>query len=250
LAESLDHIGPMARTVSDVAAMLEVIAGADAQDPTALQASVPDYLHGIGTGIEGLTVGVDWAFATRSVAPAMAAAFTEAVAVLETLGAHIRTIRLPRLPVAEVMPLLTAEMAAAHEETFPARAGEYGPALAASLRGAERLSGVTVAKALTARLRFSGELARVFEDVDLIATPTTPRGAPPWEEAEARLMRYTLPFDMSGSPALSIPCGFDEDGLPLSLQLIGRHLAEDVVCRVGHAFQSATDWHSRRPALE
>jgi amidase len=204
-------------------------------------------------------IGVDWAFATEGVDPAMAGAFTAALALLEEMGARIRPIAFPDSQAMQVMPLLTAEVGAAHEATFPSRADQYGPSLSRMLQGAVGLGGVHVANAVNARLRFNGALAKVFEQVDVIAMPTLPRGAPTWEEIGvmgedmmgmmANLMRYTLPFDMSGSPTLSVPCGFDALGLPLSLQLIGRHLSESVICRAGHAYQMATDFHTRRPPL-
>jgi amidase len=259
LAESFDHIGPMARSTADAAAILKAIAGADPDDPTALPDAVPDYLAQMQGGVDGLTIGVDWAFATEDVAPDVAAAFTAAIALLETMGARIRPVTFPANHPASVMALLTAEVGAAHADTFPSRADEYGPSLRVMLEGAAQISGVMAADAMNARLRFNGELAKVFEQVDVIATPTLPRTAPTWEEIAIMgedmmgkmvgLMRYTLPFDMSGSPTLSVPCGFGVDSLPMSLQLIGRHLQEGVICRAGHAYQMATDFHTRRPPL-
>jgi len=258
LAETFDHIGPMARTVSDAAAILRVIAGADPHDPTALPDPTPDYLVGLGAGIADLTIGVDWSFATEGVDPQMATAFTAAVAVLESLGATIRPIRFPPMPIAEVMAVVSAEVAAAHVETYPQRASEYGPALVEMLEGGWAVTGVGAARGNVARLNFAGALAKVFTEVDVIATPTLPRGAPRWDDVEvmdmgalgASLMRFTFAFNMSGSPTLSLPCGTDDKGLPLSLQLIGRHLAEAVICRAGHAYQTATDHHTRHPALD
>jgi amidase len=259
LAESFDHIGPMARSTADAAAILRAIAGADPDDPTALPAPVPDYLAEIEGGVSGLTIGVDWAYATDGVEAAVAAAFTAAVAVLEEMGARIQTIVFPAGRGLDATALMMAEVAAAHADTFPSRADEYGPSLRGMIDGGRQIPSVAVAGALNARLRFNGELATVFETVDMIATPTLPRTAPTWEEIAimgqdmaammGNLMRYTLPFDLSGSPTLSVPCGLDALGLPMSLQLIGRHLDESALCRAGHAYQSATDFHTLRPPL-
>ena len=257
LAETFDHIGPMARTVADAAAILRVIAGADPDDPTALPGPTPDYLATINGGIDGLIVGVDWAYATDGVDPVMVQAFEAAIATLESLGARIRPVTFPAVPQSETMALLMAEVAAAHVESFPARAADYGPRLAEMVTGGLAVSSVAVAQGNVARSVFAGALARVFEQVDVIATPTMPRAAPTWDEVDAMgaeglaasLARYTMAFCLSGSPTLSAPCGFDAKGLPLSLQLIGRHLTEEVLCRAGHAYQAVTDWHTRRPTF-
>lgn len=259
LGESLDHVGPMARTAADAAAILKAIAGGDANDPTALPDPVPDYLAEIGAGVDGLVIGVDWDFATQDVAPAMAEAFTTAIAVLEALGAVIRPVTFPSQPTGDAFNLMMAEMVASHEETFPARADDYGPGLRAMLEGGMHVTGQMVIKANLARLRFNGQLARIFQEIDILAMPTLPWGAPKWEEIDAMaedmlsmanvLMRYAVPFDLSGSPTLSVPCGFDGLGLPLSLQLVGRRLGESTICRVGHAYQGVTDFHTRHPIL-
>ncbi|WP_374573735.1 amidase [Phenylobacterium sp.] len=260
LAESFDHIGPLARSAADAAAILRAIAGADADDPTALPAPTPDYLATIGAGIEGVVVGVDWDFATTGCAPAMVEAFRAALATLEALGARTVPVTMPPAPVGEAMAAMTAEVVLAHQATFPARADDYGPSLRHMLEDGARIPGPHVAQGVLARERYRGEMARIFAQVDLIATPTLPRGAPTWDEVAAlgddmaaltaALMPYTVPFNLTGSPTLSVPCGFDPDGLPLSLQLIGRHLQEGLLCRAGHAYQQVTDFHTRRPNLD
>lgn len=259
LGQSLDHIGPMARTTADAAAILKVIAGADPNDPTALPDPVADYLSEIGAGVEGLVIGVDWAFATNDVDPDMAAAFKAAIATLEDLGAQVRPVSFPPHPTSEAFPLMMAEIVASHQDTFPSRADDYGPSLRGMLESGSEVTGQMVVRSNLARLRFNGQLARLFQDVDILAVPTLTRGAPSWTEVEEMaqdmvammngLMRYTVPFNLSGSPTLSVPCGFDARGLPLSLQLVGRRLEEGVICRAGHAYQSVTDFHTRHPIL-
>jgi amidase len=259
LGQSLDHIGPMARTTADAAAILKAIAGADVEDPTAVPDLVPDYLAEIGAGVEGLVIGVDWDFATKDVDPAMANAFTAAIATLEALGAKVRPVTFPPHPAMEGFAMMTSEIVVSHEETFPSRADDYGPRLRGMLESGQPITGAMVVKANLARLRFNGQLARLFADIDILAMPTLPWGAPTWEEIEVMandmqamitgLMRYTVPFDLSGSPTLSVPCGVDGRGLPLSLQLVGRHLEESVICRAGHAFQGVTAFHTQHPVL-
>ncbi len=249
----------MARTTADAAAILKVIAGADPNDPTALPDPVADYLSEIGAGVEGLVIGVDWAFATNDVDPDMAAAFKAAIATLEDLGAQVRPVSFPPHPTSEAFPLMMAEIVASHQDTFPSRADDYGPSLRGMLESGSEVTGQMVVRSNLARLRFNGQLARLFQDVDILAVPTLTRGAPSWTEVEEMaqdmvammngLMRYTVPFNLSGSPTLSVPCGFDARGLPLSLQLVGRRLEEGVICRAGHAYQSVTDFHTRHPIL-
>jgi amidase len=149
------------------------------------------------------------------------------------------------------------ETAIAHKETYPARAEEYGPALAQLIDQGRSLSGIEIGEIYHERLDFSGRLAALFQDVDLLLMPTMPvtvpnlsrmaeYGADP--DVLLRILRFTAPFDFSGSPTITLPSGIDSLGIPLSLQLIGRHLSEDLLCRAGHAFQQVTDWHTRRPA--
>lgn len=258
LADSLDHVGPMTRSAADAAAMLGVIAGADPQDPTALQAPVPDYLHGITRNIRDVTIGVDRHFIADGIDPEVVAAVTEAEKALRSLGAKIREIAFP--PTAKLVrgwiPFCSVETALAHRDSYPARKAEYGPDLAALIDQGRSVSGLELGEIYHDRLIFSGALAAVFEDVDLILVPTMPVPIPSLAkmteygqdpEVLLRILRFTAPFDFSGSPTITLPSGIDKAGMPLSLQLVGRHLSEDLLCRAGHAFQQVTDWHTRRP---
>ena len=262
LAESLDHIGPMARSTADAAAILQVIAGADADDPTALAEPVPDYLAELNGGISGLVVGLDRAFAGDDMPEPIVAAVENAAAVLTALGARVRPIEFPRKDRegAEIMPLVLAELRAAHAERFPAQADRYGPRLHAMLSAAQGVDALSVVRAYQARDRFAGRLREVFGDVDLILTPGLGQILPTWDEIEAcgddyaslsrTLLRFTLPFNVAGAPTISLPGGFTRDGLPIGVQLVGWRLAEPLLVRAGCAFQRATDFHTRRPPLD
>jgi amidase len=258
LAASLDHVGPMTRSAADAAAILGVIAGADSNDPTALQADVPDYLAGIGRNIRGVTIGIDRRFVSDGIDPEVVAALNEAERVFASLGALIREIAFP--PTEELVrgwiPLCSVETAIAHKDTYPARAAEYGPDLAALIDQGRRMTGLEIGAILHERLAFSGALKAVFEDVDLLLVPTMPVPIPSLARMGEygqdpnvllRILRFTAPFDMSGSPTITLPSGIDRAGMPLSLQLVGPHVSEDLLCRAGHAFQQVTDWHARRP---
>lgn len=261
LAESFDHIGPMARSVADAAAILQVIAGDDEDDPTSLLAPVPDYLAGLSGDVRGLVLGVDWSLIETHVDAAVAANVKEAIAVWTSLGVRVREIALPPFgeAVGVAMAILSAETADAHARIFPGEEDQYGPALRRMLEASGQMPALPVARGLHARTAFQGRLARLFRDVDLIITPAAPAPTPTWDELEAlgddsaavinRVARFTAPFNVTGSPTLSLPSGFSAAGLPLGVQLVGRHQDEALLCRAGHAFQQATGFHTVHPEL-
>lgn len=260
LSETLDHIGPMTRSVGDAAAMLGALAGFDAQDPTSLTADVPDYLSVLADGVRGIKIGVDEQFNSDGVDAAVSDALKTAINVLRGEGAQILSIKIP--PHDDVvdswLPICSADAAVAHSETYPSRAAEYGPVMGGLLETGVALSGAEYARATIHRQNFSGQLAKLFDEIDLIAAPSmvvpTPRldgmdelsAAPGGLE---RLIRFTSPFDHSGSPTISLPCGFTQAGTPLGFQLVGRHLDEELLLRVGHAFERATVWNARHPKV-
>jgi amidase len=260
LAETLDHVGPMTRSVADAAAMLGVIAGADRNDPTTCKAVVPDYLETIGDGIRGLRIGVDRGYATDGVDKEVIAALVEAERVLAGLGATIREVQFPAYQklVSQWIAMCSVETAAAHADTYPARKPEYGPDLAALIEQGLATKGTEIAGINLERLRFSRELSELFEVVDVLLIPTMPVPTPSLDLMKAYgedpnvllgILRFTAPFDFSGSPTLTLPNGFDAAGMPLSMQFVGPHLSEHVLVRAGHAFQVATGWRQRRPPV-
>jgi len=258
LGTSLDHVGPMTRTVADVAAMLGVIAGADPRDPTASSAAVPDYVAALDEGVAGLRIGIDEAYLAVGATPDMAAATIELGLTLERLGAKLSRVKIPDVDDAcrAWAPICGSDALATHANFFPARAGDYGPSFRSFLQMATKVSGADYAKAHAARLDFAGRLATLFRDIDVFLCPGNfgpplPTDALPpdmlWSPDFWMFMRLTAPFNISGSPTLSLPAGFSDNSLPLGVQLVGRHLDEATLCRVGHAYQGATDWHTRRP---
>jgi amidase len=262
LSESLDHIGPMARSAGDAAAILQAIAGADPRDPTALAAPVPDYVGTLGAGVSGLVVGVDWDFVTEDVAPEAVAALRAAAETLQGLGVRLREVKTPRAGDAWMTTgaMFAAEIAAAHAEHFPAKADRYGPRTRQTFAASQALDGVTVARAYQARDRFRSAMHAVFADCDLLLTPAFPIVLPTWEAVDAiiddmqaasrYIGRFTMPFNLAGTPTISLPAGFTDEGLPIGVQLVGAPLAEPVLIRAGAAFQRATDHHTRRPPLD
>jgi len=259
LGDSLDHIGPMTRSAADAALLLDAIAGFDPADPTTLRESPPGCAAALPAGARGVRIGWDDAYLSAA-SPPIVDAVRAAVEVLAQAGAQVVEVTLP--PVDELLwawPVICgAEALAAHAELYPARAASYGVGFRSFLEYASQLSAAEYARHNTNRHNWSGALRGVFEEVDVLACPSTfatamPRGAldtdAPFSPHIAPFMRFTAPYNFSGSPTLSLPCGFTDDGLPHSLQLVGAHGGEALLCRLGHTYQQLTDWHRRRPPL-
>jgi len=259
LAETMDHVGPMTRSVLDAAAMLGAIAGPDPADATALQDIPGDYLAAIDGGLRDVRIGIDRKLIGAGADEDVLRVMNDACATLARLGATIREVAFPSPDevVRDATQLCAVEAAVAHEATFPSREAEYGPVLSSLLQLGHRVDAFTLARIIERRAGFRGRLAAMFRDIDLLLMPVMNWAAPTlaWLadrqlDPELRLarIRFTAPFDMSGNPALTLPGGATADGLPVGFQVIGRHLDEALVLRAGHAFQRATDWHTRRPA--
>jgi len=260
LAASLDHLGPMCRSAADCGLILAAIAGADPHDPTALQAPVPDYLAGDIGGLAGVTIGIDADYVSAGVEPDVSASLEQAADVLRRLGASLVPVTMPRVDesVADWGSNCAVETAVAHAATFPARRSEYGPGLAAFIDLGHRLGGMDYQRILLRRADFTGRMNALFAGVDLLLVPGQPFASPTVERMAtlgrdpvqlAGLLRFTAPFDMSGHPTITLPSGFTSQGLPVAVQLAGGHLREDLLVRAGRAFQKATDWHARHPAV-
>jgi amidase len=260
LGESLDHVGPMTRTVADAAAMLAVIAGHDPADPTSRREAVDDYAAALERGVHGLRLGLDERFVTTGTAPDVAAAVVDAARTLERLGAKLVAVEVPDVEPCQSAwtKLCAAETAAAHARTYPSRAAEYGPGFRSFLEIGSEVRGADYARAHFARERFAGELRGLFERIDLLACPSMPATALPVADLppDARglgdsspLLRFTAPFNMSRNPTLSLPCGPASAGPPPSLQLVARELGEATLLQAGAAFERATRWHEQRPPV-
>jgi amidase len=260
LAATLDHIGPMARSAADCGAMLGVIAGSDPNDPTAVLDPVPNYLAGMTRGLHGLRIGVDHAWNTSRVDQTTIDTVSAALATVHNLGGDIREVKFPDVDqtITDFFPLCGVQTAVAHEATYPARKSEYGPALSGVIDLGRGLSGLEHQKLILRRIDLRGRVAAIFRDIDLllvpvqgIASPTTAQMARLGEDAEMlnALLRFTCPFNMTGSPTITLPCGFTAAGTPVAFQFVGRHLEEEMLVRAGYAYQTATDWHRKAPAL-
>lgn len=259
LAHSLDHIGPMARSAADAAALLQVLAGHDGRDPTSLGERVPDYSALLGMPLHGVSIGLDRRYVTEGVADEVSRSLFAALEVWRGLGAVVREIEMP--PLAELVDgwvVTTAvECLMAHTPTFPAQADKYGPDLRSLLELGQQVSGVQYARLAQARAEFTARLNEVLERVDVILTPAMPTPTPTKVEIEAgatpagmaSLLQFTAPFDYSGHPTITLPVDFVPPGVPLGAQLIGGHCEEARLLQVAAAYQAVTDWHRRRPPL-
>jgi amidase len=260
LAATLDHIGPMARNAADCGAMLGAIAGADPKDPTSIPTDVPDYLAGLSGNLSGLKVGVDRRWTSEGVDAAAAKAFTEALRVASALGAEIKEVTFPdpTALIADWFALCGIEAAVAHEATYPSRKAEYGPGLAGLLDLGLQQSGTDYQKIVLRREDFRGKVRALLGTVDLLAVPAQSFAAPTLAKMATLtedpdliggLLRFTAPFDMTGSPTITLPAGFTESGGPVAFQFVGRHFDEARLVQAGDAFQRKTDWHKRHPDL-
>ena len=252
LAASLDHVGPLTRSVADAAIVLQAIAGYDPQDPTSSRLPVPDYLGMIDREIRGVRLGLDANFIQQGVHPDVSAAVDVALTQLEKLGAQLVEISVPEPDTTEAAQawrtLTAADALVAHQGLYPERRAEYGPFRELLDNGAQQ-SSQEYAQAHMLREEFACRLAALFEQIDILVCPTMPTTAPRMDDQGNAILeagyvrtRYTYPFNFSRNPTLSLPCGFDSQGLPVSLQFVGRHFEEALLCQVGHAYEQAADW--------
>lgn len=262
LAESLDHVGPLTRSAADAGIVLQAISGLDPDDPTTLPHEVPDMLAGTGHGVEGLKIGWDHDYATVDMEPSYARAIEDGVKVMEGLGAEIVSVKMPdilREAMAAWPVICSSEAAVAHSSTYPSRAGEYGPFLRQWLEMGSAHTATDYASAHSLRLTLNGGLRNTMRDIDVLACPSTSRASYPVtpeglygpipSDRDPWSSRFTVPYDFSGLPTIALPCGLNDDGMPVSLQFAGHHLSEPLLVKVGNAFERATDFHNLHPPV-
>ena len=254
LSTSLDHVGPIARTVADAALILQAIAGFDASNKASVDVPVDDYVAPFGKKLKPLRIGVPRKFFFEDLDPDVASATSHALSGLAMLGAELHDLE---LSVPTDRTLQTAEAFAYHAE-FVARISElYQPETLRRIRTGANVSPATLRACRRELESVRSDIAATFADVDLLVTPTTPVPAPLIAELkqnpdllrprELLLLRNTRPINIWGLPAISIPCGFTPAGLPIGLQIVGPHWGEAKVLQLAHAYEQATAWHKREP---
>ncbi len=258
LADSLDHIGPIARSAADAAALLQAIAGWDKYDPTCIDAPVPDFMAQVGKSIRDLRIGIDRKYALDGVDSQVAEALERAVNVFESLGARIVYVDFPDYEhlVSQWIMMCSVETAIAHKDTYPQRSEQYGPDLVQLIEQGLNTSGEEHAQGVLHRLAFKKQVGNMFNNIDCMLIPTLPIPTPSLEKMMEygedpnvlnSILRFTAPFDFSGNPTITLPNGIDRSGMPLSMQIVGPQLGEAKIIRAAHAYQTMTDWHRKTP---
>jgi amidase len=255
LAESLDHIGPMTRSVEDAARVLAVIAGHDPNDPTTLQDPVPNYPAMMVERIAGMTVGVDWDYVSNGVDEVVVRTVRDALQRFEALGARVREVTMPPSTVALVRGwsiTCGVECARAHARYYPSRKAEYGPVLSGLIEIGLGASSDDYQAMEALRRQFGEAFDTLLTDVDVMIAPCMPTLPPPLDEMDARVQKdegraefitFTAPFDYSGHPTITLPAGRTSDRLPLAFQLVGRRLGEPTLIRAASAYERAVGFH-------
>jgi aspartyl-tRNA(Asn)/glutamyl-tRNA(Gln) amidotransferase subunit A len=254
LSWSLDHAGPMARTVTDTAMLLQVIAGQDRRDASAATQPVPDYQSALRPDLQGLRIGVPRTYFFDDGDPEVIAAVHTAIEAMRPLGAAVRQIDLPQawLGPAASWAIAYTESFAFHRDNFFARPRDYTPAFFHKIAGAAFLTAEERITAQRLRQVITAEFVTALEGVDVIVVPTTAYPAYPIGRIspQADMRSLTRSVSLTGLPALAVPCGFTTAGLPVSMQVIGRAWEEGTVLRVGHAYEQAAGWYQRRAPVK
>ena len=263
LAWSLDTVGPMTRSVRDAAIVLNALSGHDPRDPSSAKVPVPDFTEGLEDGVKGLKIGVPQDHFYDVISAEVSRALAAASGLLAELGAEVEPCSIPALNHALGISstILFAEAAQTLFDPLRQRPEDLG----ADVRGRLRLGALTPAvdyiKAQRARSAYNAQFDAAMERYDLLLAPTVPVGAPAVDQelveiGERRenvltlLSRLTRPFNLTGQPAISVPCGFTADAMPVGMQLAGRPWEEDTVLRAARAYEEAAGWHRRRPVVE
>jgi aspartyl-tRNA(Asn)/glutamyl-tRNA(Gln) amidotransferase subunit A len=263
LSWALDHVGPLTRTVRDTALVMDAIAGYDRADPASVDVPVPDFTAELDAGVAGLRIGVPTNYFTDRVDPEVAQAVSTAIALLEEQGARLREVT---IPLAEYIAptewaIMLPEASAYHQGMLREKAALYGDDVRLFLETGELVLATDYIKALRARTLIQQAWRGMFESIDVLIAPTLatpafrvdepeitwPDGSQ--EAATDSYVRLSAPANVTGLPALSVPCGFTTGGLPIGMQILGRPFSEPTLLTVGEAYESATDWAKLAPAL-
>ena len=262
LSWCMDHPGPMVRTVEDAALTMNAIAGYDPNDVASASVPIPDYTTALTGDVRGLRIGVPKEFSEAPVDDQVARAVRNAITLLGEMGATISEVSYPLFPYAQAISgaILMAEAAAYHRNLLAEHGEKLYQPVRLRLEAGLSISAADYLRGQQARAKFDQQGRELFKQVDLLAGPTEPITAPKLLETQvqigehlvgttAALTQFTRPYNITGFPAISVPCGFSDAGMPIGLQLAARPFDELTVLRTAHAYEQATDWHTRRPPI-
>ena len=262
LAWSLDHVGPLTKSVEDAAIMLAAIAGPDPNDPSASSRPLPDYRKEMRGSIRGLRLGVPRRYFFEHVDPEIQKLVSEAIRQLESMGTTTVEVDIPDLESCSAMEahITLAEATSYHEPYLKKQADDYSPGVRTNLEAGRYLLATDYVTSQRARTLLQRNFNEAFNRADVIVSPTLPAFSPPvgevWvqsgdlrENVIDAFLRFNIPYDLTGFPAISIPCGLSSTGLPIGLQIAGRAFDETTVLRVANAYEQSTEWHPARYAL-
>jgi aspartyl-tRNA(Asn)/glutamyl-tRNA(Gln) amidotransferase subunit A len=260
-----DHIGPMTRSVSDSALVLQALAGYDPLDPSTVPVPVPDYSAALGRDLQGMKMGVPSNYFFKLVDSEVEAAVRLAIEALQELGVETREVSLPSMEYSGALRFASmADSVVTHEPYIQAKREDYGPDTLYRTLAGQFVLGRDYAKALKVQRTIQEEHARVLQEVDFLVTPTAPVPAPridakyitlDGEEHRVRgpgsgiISRFTSPENATGLPAITVPCGFSQAGLPIGVQFIGRAFDESTLLRVARGYEAVSPSRGRWPAV-
>jgi len=262
LSWSLDHPGPMTRTVEDAAITMNVIAGHDPKDVASAKVDIPDYTSALSGDIKGLRIGIVKEYFETPLDPQVRKAVMDAIGLLESMGAEVKEVSYPMFNQSQAISstVLMSEATAYHRDLLEKDGHQIYEPVRQRLEAGLFISAAEYLRAQQARTIFDNQGRRLLDDVDLLAGPTEPVTAPRIMASKVMageqevgvvgaLTQYTRPYNINGFPAISVPCGFSDENMPIGLQLAGKPFDELTVLRAAHAYEQATDWHTRRPPV-
>ncbi|WP_244198349.1 amidase [Nocardia neocaledoniensis] len=264
LSWSLDHIGPMGRTAADTALLLQTLAGYDPRDPASVDVVVPDYGASLDAGVRELTIAIPSNYFFDRIDAEVEAAFRAAAETLEAQGARLKEVRLPMTD--QCMPieyaLLVAEASAYHQSNLRKQSDLYEEDVRVMLEAGEMLLATDYIRAVRGRLLLQQAWREAFDEIDAVLAPTLPAPAArvgedaiAWPDGVIEplvnaYVRTCAPANLTGLPAMSVPCGITTSGLPIGMQIIGRPFDESTVLQIGCAYQAETEWTGLVPGLD
>ena len=263
LARTLDHVGPLARSVEDVAIIFDVIAGRDDLDPTSLKRNLTPIKRRLSKGIEGMVLGIDTNYIEDGTDSGLLSAIDDVIKSFEALGVRLIEINLPKSNPADLrdlwLPIVAFEAVKAHEKTFPSEADDYGSYLRGVLEFGLTMGEEDYLNAQMRRRHFAKQFETQLKKVDAVICPAggfvfkvEERAQYGGEKEMASVIKnfqgqFTIPSDLIGSPGLVVPCGFSEDQRPYTFQLLGPKFSEAALCALGHQYEQRHDWNSKHP---